>query len=189
MDDITFALQYAENKTPYGNESITRDIGFTGVLGYTYDDRFLADLTIRENASSQFGADNRWGLFWSAGIGWNIHNEKFMRELDWVKQLKIRGSIGTSGSQSFESYQAIATYKYYTDVSYTGMLGAYVMRLANDNLKWQEKMDYNAGIDARIWKFSFTFDYYESITDNLIVDLSLPTSVGFSSVKENIGKD
>lgn len=80
--------------------------------------------------------------FWSAGIGWNIHNEKFMRELDWVKQLKIRGSIGTSGSQSFESYQAIATYKYYTDVSYTGMLGAYVMRLANDNLKWQEKMDY-----------------------------------------------
>src|SRR5699024_11088579 len=126
----------------------------TGVLGYTYDDRFLADLTIRENASSQFGADNRWGLFWSAGIGWNIHNEKFMRELDWVKQLKIRGSIGTSGSQSFESYQAIATYKYYTDVSYTGMLGAYVMRLANDNLKWQEKMDYNAGIDARIWKFS-----------------------------------
>ena len=188
MDDITFALQYAENKTPYGNESITRDIGFTGVLGYTYDDRFLADLTIRENASSQFGADNRWGLFWSAGIGWNIHNEKFMRELDWVKQLKIRGSIGTSGSQSFESYQAIATYKYYTDVSYTGMLGAYVMRLANDNLKWQEKMDYNAGIDARIWKFSFTFDYYESITDNLIVDLSLPTSVGFSSVKENIGK-
>ena len=55
MDDITFALQYAENKTPYGSESITRDIGFTGVFGYTYDDRFLADLTIRENASSQFG--------------------------------------------------------------------------------------------------------------------------------------
>lgn len=49
-----------KNKTPYGNESITRDIGFTGVLGYTYDDRFLADLTIRENASSQFGSDNRW---------------------------------------------------------------------------------------------------------------------------------
>ncbi len=188
MDDITFALQYAENKTPYGSESITRDIGFTGVLGYTYDDRFLADLTIRENASSQFGADNRWGLFWSAGIGWNVHNEKFMQGLDWVKQLKIRGSIGTSGSQSFESYQAIATYKYYTDVSYSGMLGAYVMRLANDNLKWQEKMDYNAGIDARLWKFSLTLDYYESITDNLIVDLSLPTSVGFSSVKENIGK-
>lgn len=111
-----------------------------------------------------------------------------MQGLDWVKQLKIRGSIGTSGSQSFESYQAIATYKYYTDVSYAGMLGAYVMRLANDNLKWQEKMDYNVGIDARVWKFSLTFDYYESITDNLIVDLSLPTSVGFSSVKENIGK-
>ena len=60
-----------------------------------------------------------------------MHNEKFMENLDWVEQLKIRASVGTSGSQSFESYQAIATYKYYTDVSYAGMLGAYVMRLAN----------------------------------------------------------
>lgn len=188
MDDITFALQYAENKTPGGSESIVRDVGFTGVLGYTYDNRFLADLTVRENASSQFGAENRWGLFWSAGIGWNVHNEKFMQELEWVKLLKLRGSVGTTGSQSFASYQTIATYKYYTDVSYAGMLGAYVMRLANDNLKWQEKMDYNVGLDARLWKFTLSFDYYESITDNLIVDLSLPTSVGFSSVKENIGK-
>lgn len=188
MDDITFALQYAENKTPYGSESIVRDVGFTGVLGYTYDDRFLADLTVRENASSQFGANNRWGTFWSAGIGWNLHNEKFMKELDWFKQFKIRGSIGTTGSQSFASYQTIATYKYYTDVSYVGMLGAYVMRLANNDLKWQEKLDYNAGADARLWKFTMSFDYYESITDNLIVDLSLPTSVGFGSVKENVGK-
>ena len=188
MDDITFALQYAENKTPYGNESITRDVGFTGVLGYSYDDRFLADVTVRENASSQFGTNNRWGLFWSTGIGWNLHNEHFMKNIDWIKQLKIRGSIDTSGSQAFQSYQAIATYKYYTDVSYAGMLGAYVMRLANDDLKWQEKMDYNVGFDARLWKFTLTFDCYASITDNLIVDLSLPTSSGYSSVKENVGK-
>lgn len=188
MDDISFALQYAENKTPYGAESIVRDLGFVGLLGYTYDDRFLADLTVRENASSQFGADSRWGTFWSLGIGWNLHNEKFVHDLDWFKQLKIRGSIGTSGSQNFASYQSIATYKYYTDVSYSGMLGAYVMRLANDNLKWQEKLDYNVGFDARIWKLTLSFDYYESITDNLIVDLSLPTSVGYSSVKENVGK-
>ena len=188
MDDITFALQYAENEKPTGAESITHDVGFTGVFGYTYDDRFLTDLTLRENASSQFGADNRWGLFWSLGIGWNMHNEKFMKGLDWVEQLKLRASVGTSGSQSFESYQAIATYKYYTDVSYAGMLGAYVMRLANDDLKWQEKLDYNVGLDARLWKFTLAFDYYESYTDNLIVDLSLPTSTGYSSVKENVGK-
>ena len=188
MDDITFALQYAENKTPYGAESIVRDVGFVGVLGYTYDDRFLTDFTIRENASSQFGANNRWGTFWSLGVGWNMHNEKFLKEWDWFKQLKIRGSVGTTGSQAFSSYQSIATYKYYTDISYSGMLGAYVMRLANEDLKWQEKLDYNVGFDARIWKFTMSFDYYESITDNLIVDLSLPTSVGYNSVKENVGK-
>lgn len=188
MDDMTFALQYAKNKTPYGTESIVRNVGFVGLLGYTYDDRFLSDFTIRENASSQFGANSRWGTFWSAGIGWNLHNEKFMKEIDWFKQFKIRGSIGTTGSQAFASYQSIATYKYYTDASYAGLLGAYVMRLANNDLKWQEKVDYNAGWDARIWKFTMSFDYYQSVTDNLIVDLSLPTSVGYSSVRENIGK-
>lgn len=188
MDDITFALQYAKGKTPFGVESIVRDMGFVGVFGYTFDDRFLADLTIRENASSQFGVNNRWGTFWSGGIGWNIHNEHWANGVDWLQQLKLRGSIGTTGSQAFSSYQSIATYKYYTDASYVGMLGAYMMRLANKDLKWQEKMDYNAGFDARIAGLTLSFDYYESITDNLITDLSLPTSVGYASVKENIGK-
>lgn len=188
MDDITFALQYAKGKTPFGAESIVRDMGVVGVFGYTFDDRFLMDLTIRENASSQFGVNNRWGTFWSAGIGWNIHHEHWAKELEWLQQFKLRGSVGTTGSQAFSSYQSIATYKYYTDASYVGMLGAYMMRLANQDLKWQEKMDYNAGFDARIAGLTLSFDYYESITDNLITDLSLPTSVGYASVKENIGK-
>lgn len=188
MDDITFALQYAKGKTPYGAESIVRDMGFVGVFGYTFDDRFLMDLTIRENASSQFGANNRWGTFWSTGIGWNLHNEHWLGELDWLQQFKLRASVGTTGSQAFSSYQSIATYKYYTDASYVGMLGAYMMRLANKDLKWQEKIDYNVGFDARLAGLTLSFDYYESITDNLITDLSLPTSVGFASVKENIGK-
>lgn len=188
MDDITFALQYAENKKPYGSESKIHDIGFVGVLGYTYDDRFLLDFTIRENASSQFGNNNRWGTFWSTGIGWNIHNENWIQNADWFKQFKLRASVGTSGSQAFSSYQSMTTYKYYTDVSYAGMLGAYIMRLANNDLRWQQKLDYNAGFDARLWNFSLTFDYYQAFTNNLITDLSLPTSTGYSSVKENIGK-
>lgn len=188
MDDISFALQYAKGRTPFGAESIVRDMGFVGVFGYTFDDRFLMDLTIRENASSQFGANNRWGTFWSTGIGWNIHNEHWARNLEWLQQFKLRGSVGTTGSQAFSSYQSIATYKYYTDASYVGMLGAYMMRLANQDLKWQEKMDYNVGFDARLAGLTLSFDYYESITDNLITDLSLPTSVGYFSVKENIGK-
>ena len=188
MDDITFALQYAKGKTPMGAESIVRDIGFVGVFGYTFDDRFLMDLTIRENASSQFGTNNRWGIFWSTGIGWNLHNEHWVGKLEWLQQLKLRASIGTTGSQAFSSYQSIATYKYYTDASYVGMQGAYMLRLANPDLKWQEKIDYNAGFDSRIAGLTLSFDYYESVTDNLITDLSLPTSTGYAYVKENIGK-
>lgn len=188
MDDITFALQYAKGKKPFGTESIVRDMGFVGVFGYTFDNRFLTDFTIRENASSQFGTNNRWGMFWSLGVGWNIHNEHWFENIEWFKQLKLRASVGTTGSQFFSSYQSITTYKYYTDASYGKMFGSYIMRLANEDLKWQEKMDYNIGFDARLDRLSLSFDYYESVTDNLITDLSLPTSSGFESVKENIGK-
>ena len=188
MDDISFALQYAESSKPSGSERIIRDLGIVGVLGYTYDDRFLLDFTLRENASSQFGSNNRWGSFWSLGVGYNLHNEKWAKNLDWMEQLKLRASIGTTGSQSFASYQSLATYSYYSDKIYAGMLGSYMLRLANEDLKWQEKVDYNIGFDSRIAGLTLTFDYYISETDNLITDLSLPTSVGWTSVKENIGK-
>ncbi len=188
MNDITFALQYAESTTPVGTESKIRDIGFLGMLGYYYDDKYLCDLTLRHNGSSQFGANNKWGTFWSVGVGWNMHKEDMLKGYNWIDQLKLRGSIGTTGSQNFSSYQAISTYLYYLDKTYNGQLGAYVKSMANEDLKWQEKFDYNAGFDARIWRFILKFDYYESYTENLITDLSSATSIGYTSYKENIGR-
>lgn len=86
MSDITFALQYADNKTPLGMEGKVRDIGIVGLMAYTYDDRFLTDVTVRRNGSSQFGKKNRWGTFYSLGLGWNLHNEKFMQEINFIKK-------------------------------------------------------------------------------------------------------
>ncbi len=185
MNDITYALQYAENTTPSGTESIVRDMGITALVGYAYDDKYMADLTIRQNASSQFGTNKRWGTFWSLGAAWNIHKENGMSAFNL---LKLRGSIGTTGSQNFSSYQAITTYKYYTDASYGGMLGAYIMRLANEDLAWQSKLDYNVGLDVQFKGLSATFDYYRSYTNSLITDLSLAPSTGYDTVKENVGK-
>ena len=187
MNDMIFARQYAENQKPSGSESTIRDIGILAAANYSYDDRFLVDGSWRASASSQYGANNRWGQFWSVGLGWNVHNESWL-ENSKIKQLKLRGSVGYTGSQSSEAYASLATYKYLLEDVYMGFIGAELKGMRNDDLKWQEKLDYNVGVDFNIGRlFSLKFDYYISKTKNNLLDFDLPTYTGFSTVKENIG--
>ena len=189
MNDIMFARQYVKDGKPTGNEGKVREMGVLAVVNYSWDDRLLLDASWRSSASSEFGKNNRWGNFWSVGVGWNLNNEIWLKGQEWISQLKVRGSVGYTGSQGFDTYQSMATYFYYLDKMYDSFLGAYLQGMANDELKWQKKLDYNVGIDAYLWdRFSLKFDYYIGVTDNTLVDLSLPTSNGFRSVKENIGK-
>lgn len=189
MDNIIFAKQYALNGKPTGSESIDREIGGLAVGNYSYDNRYFADLSIRTSASSQFGSNNRWGSFWSAGAGWNMHNENFLKNIKWINQLKLRGSAGYTGSQNFNSYQAMLLYNYFLDNSYQGQLGTYLEGLSNDELKWQQKLDYNVGVDANLLgSLSLRVDLYKSITNNLLTDITTPPSLGFSSYKANLGQ-
>lgn len=189
VNNINFAKQYLENGRPSGSDAISRETGFLYAMNYSYDERFLADFTFRRQGSSVFGADNRWGNFWSAGIGWNIHKEAFMKDKAWIDQLKVRASTGYTGSQNFSPYQAMATYNYYTDTYYDNIAGAKLMGLANEELKWQQTQDYNFGVDLQmLTRFNIRFDYYISTTKNLLTDFPLPGSVGFSSVKGNLGE-
>ena len=189
MDNIIFAKQYADNSKPTGSESIDREVGALLAVNYSYDDRYLADFSLRASASSQFGSDNRWGSFWSAGLGWNVHNEKFFQESGVVKQLRLRASMGYTGSQNFNSYQGMLLYNYFTDDSYLDFIGTYLEGLANSKLKWQQKFDTNYGIDINLWgRLNVKFDYYRSVTNNLLTDITTPPSLGFSSYKDNLGK-
>ncbi|MGM9701626.1 MAG: SusC/RagA family TonB-linked outer membrane protein [Prevotella sp.] len=189
MDNIIFAKQYAENSTPTGSESIDREVGGLFALNYSYDDRYLADFSLRASASSQFGADNRWGTFWSGGLGWNMHNESWFKDSKIVKQLRLRGSLGYTGSQNFNSYQGMLLYNYFTNDSYLGMIGTYLEGLANTALKWQQKYDVNIGTDINLFgRLNIRFDYYRAITDNLLTDITTPPSLGFSTYKANLGK-
>ena len=189
MDNIIFAKQYAENSKPTGSESIDREVGGLFALNYSYDDRYLADFSLRASASSQFGADNRWGTFWSGGLGWNMHNESWFKDSKIVKQLRLRGSLGYTGSQNFNSYQSMLLYNYFTDDSYLGMIGTYLEGLANTALKWQQKYDVNIGTDINLFgRLNIRFDYYRAITDNLLTDITTPPSLGFTSYKDNLGK-
>lgn len=185
--DITFARQYALDSRPEGASSLRREINFVLGGGYSYDDRYFVDFNVQTSASSLYGNDNRWATGWSVGIGWNLHNEHFFPWKDLVRQFKVRGSIGLTGNQNFDTNEAVATYEYYTNANYLGMTGSYLGRLANPALKWEQKKDYNVGVDATIHRATLRFDLYRADTENMLTGVSVPTSTGFTTVKDNLG--
>lgn len=188
MDHISMALQYAGTK-PTGSEGITRDLGFILSLNYSFDDRYLLDVNYRLTGSSDFGADKRWGHFYSFGIGWNMHEERFLENAEWVERIKVRTSTGYTGSQGFSSYAAIPTLNYYQE-GYNGALGSYLLGLANPDLAWQKKYDTNVGADLSFLDgdLSARFDYYLSTTKGTITSVTTPPSMGFDSYTSNLGE-
>ncbi len=189
MDFISFGKGFPDGSKPSAAESTVRSMGLVFSANYSYDNRYLADVSYRLSGSSQYGADRRWGHFWSVGLGWNLHYEKFMEGVEWIDRLKLRGSMGYTGSQNFAAYQAIMTYIYVTGKNYDGDLGAQLMGLANPNLKWQQQFDRNIGLDLTLFgRLSMNLNFYSNVTDDLLTDITLAPSVGFATFKENLGK-
>ena len=113
MTSITFARQYLHDATPSGSDGINRNLGMLLTAGYSYDNRYMVDATVKTSASSVFGTDNKWGTFWSTGIAWNLHNEAFLSSAgNWLKILKVRASVGSSGNQNFATNRSIPVYSY-----------------------------------------------------------------------------
>ena len=188
VDHITFAKQYAEGGAPSGSESRTRSLGITGAANYSYDERYLLDFSLRLNGSSVFGSDNRWGTFWSIGSGWNLHKEHFMEDADWLNLFKLRVTYGLTGNQNFSPYQSKATYKFYDNIIYDNISGAYLMGMPNNNLKWQQTGDFTVGLDLGLWRrLNLRFDFYNSRTRDALIAMSIPTSTGFTTYMENLG--
>lgn len=185
--DATFARQYAKDTTPTGNASTVRDMSFLLSASYDFDSRYLADVTLRESASSLYGSDHRWATSWSVGMGWNVHHEAFMRNMGWLKQLKIRGSYGLTGNQNFDTNAAIATYRYITGYNYFGQSGALLALMPNSKLMWEQKKDLNIGFDMKAGPLNLSFDWYSADTKNMLTDVTLPGSTGFTTVKDNLG--
>lgn len=188
MNDIMFATQYMKDKRPSGIAQTKRDIGILGTLSYTYLDKYLFDFTLRSNGSSMFGNDKRWATFWSVGIGWNLHKENFLNDVEWLNILKFRASIGTTGNQNFQNNRSIAINGYYIEDRYRGAIGSYLENMENPTLKWEQKLDYNIGLDAVLKGVDIRVDFYKSITKDLVTSVGIAPSTGFTQVSENLGK-
>lgn len=190
LDNLLFASQYQTNGRPTGDESTVNRLGLVLSGNYSYDNRFLADLSFRRDGSSQYGTDKRFGNFWAAGIGWNLHNEKFIADLGFVDRLKLRSSYGVTGSLNIPAYSSQYRYSYNTSTSYYGELGAILSNMGNPLLSWQSVYKLNVGADISLLKdnLTLTLDAYRENTKNAVTSVSLAPSTGFTSYSENLGE-
>lgn len=186
----SFANGYPDGEQPTYSESVSRAVSTYLTGGYAYDDRYLMDVSYRLNGSSVFGSTKQFINTWSLGLGWNIHNEAFVKNnLPWINYLKIRGSIGNPGNQNFDSSLSLTTFRYlYTSYNYFGM-SSVLANLGNKNLEWQTTLDRNIGLDVTLFneRFTMTLDYYYKTTDPLLIAIGLPSSSGITSYDTNLG--
>ena len=190
LDYISFANQYQQAGAPSGDEYTSRLVGFLGNINYSFDERYLIDLSFREDASSRFGSDSRWAPFWSAGLGWNLHKEHFMKDAKWLNELKLRATYGLTGSQEYDPYQAITTYQYLTGQRYQYGVGAKLLAMGNEELTWQRTNEKNFGVDLALFKnrFELSYDYYIKTSKDVLTAVTLPPSLGFTTYMANLGE-
>lgn len=189
MDDILFGLQYPVNEKPIGSENILRLVSYYGNLSYAYNYRYLLDLSFRRDGSSLFGSNKHFAPFWSVGLGWNVHKEKFIKMPEAVNRLKLRASFGSTGSQNFPSFASAQTYTYLTSARYLDHIGTTMLALGNPDLRWQQTNKLNTGVDLELFKgrVQATFNYYLEKTNDLFTSINTTPSSGFSSYFANLG--
>lgn len=158
----------------------------TSILGrvfYSYQNKYLFTATIRRDGSSKFGKNNRYGYFPSFSLGWNVAEEKFMENVHWLDQLKLRGGYGVLGNQEIDNYQYSSTIT--TGINYPdgngGLLqGAFPKNFANPDIKWEETAMTNVGIDFMAFnnRLSLTADYYVKNTKDILLTVPITISSG-----------
>ncbi|MDL2319605.1 SusC/RagA family TonB-linked outer membrane protein [Alistipes sp. OttesenSCG-928-B03] len=183
-----FADSYKPSSRPKYSETIKREAGFLLALSYNYQYRFLLDATYRLDGATTFGSNEKFQSFWSVGLGWNINREKFMEDVAWIDQLKLRGSIGTSGNQNVGNMSTISNYGFYSGSTIFGQ-GVYMSSFGNPDLRWQKARKTTVGIDLGMFKNRLTlnFDVFNDKIDPLSVNLSQKPSAGTTQYPVNIG--
>ena len=169
-----------------------RRIGYLGRLNYNFDQKYILAGSFRRDASSRFGANNRWGNFWSVAAGWNIAKESFMED-SVFNNLKLRGSWGTTGNDLIGNYRYSSSLvtSFIYPIGGAATDGTTAEGLPNQNLKWEEVTMKNIGLDLGIFDNAFTasLEYYENTSDDLLYELPLPQSLGYNvaTVASNVG--
>lgn len=163
-------------------------VSYFGRINYDYSDKYYLSLSLRSDGSSRFAPGHQFGTFWSAGVSWRAKQEEFLQKTDWLSDLKLRLSYGTSGNKSGSSlygWQGL----YAGGANYNGKGGIVHSQLPNKDLTWESSNNLNAGIDFALWsnRLSGSIEYYLKKSDKLLLAKTLPYSSGLNSIMSNLG--
>ncbi len=184
-----YAQAYEEGGVPINSEGRVRLASFFASGNYAYDNRYLLDFSYRLDGSSQFGAKEKIAPFYSVGIGWNLHNEAFIKRLSYINMFKLRGSYGEVGTVNFAPYQARDIYLFTKDDRYDGNIGVTLNALGNESLSWQttRSLEFGATIGF-LERLDLSMSFYNRLTSDMVLPVTTPPSVGFNSYIENLGR-
>ena len=170
-------------------------------VNYVYDDKYLISASYRRDGSSVFGVNSKYGDFIAASLGWNLHKEDFLADVDFVNKFKLRVSYGVTGNNRFRTgSNLIDNYPYLSVLDESSVASAVVdgtiigsvnpINIENPDLKWERQIEFNPGIDFSFFNniLSGSLDYYKRTSDQLLLDNPISTTTGFSSALLNIGE-
>ncbi|GAB3554067.1 SusC/RagA family TonB-linked outer membrane protein [Spirosoma fluminis] len=167
-------------------------LSYLGRVQYDYNGKYLLSAAIRADGSSRFGRDNRWGYFPSVSAGWNLSQESFLKPVTWLSDLKLRASYGLTGNFQIPNYGSISllNYQNYILGPETVVSGLAPGNSANDRLRWEKTAMLDVGFDVSFFrnKLNLTVDYYNANTSDLLLNVPVPRTSGFSTELQNIGK-
>ena len=192
LDESLNTLDASSQKNTSGGTEMTR-LSYFGRLQYNYAGKYLFEANVRRDASSRFPEASRWGTFPAFSAGWRISEEKFMKNVDWLSNLKLRLGWGKTGNEELASsdlYPSVPTYAYgSTMFGNTLYSTAYESRLVNDKLKWATVTNYELGLDAGFLdnKITMELSVYKKKTNDMLLYLPLQGVIGLDAPAQNVG--
>lgn len=166
-----------DSSSPVGYQDNSSIFSYFGRAFYSYDDRYMATFTLRRDGSSMFADGHRWGWFPSAALAWRVSGEKFMQNVKWINNLKLRGGWGETGNQNVRQWAYMALLTTYNTPWGVGVLNG---NNANPDLKWETTKSWNLGFDLSVLnnRIDIVFDWYYKKTNDLLMELDLPAFLG-----------
>ncbi|MGB5988688.1 MAG: SusC/RagA family TonB-linked outer membrane protein [Marinifilaceae bacterium] len=156
-------------------------------VNYDYDSKYIIELSLRTDGSSRFGKDHKFGNFWALGLAWNMQKEDFLQYVYFLNKLKLRGSLGTSGNDQIGYYDHLPSFSYN---SYANNPAGVLLNIGNPDLRWELTSQISTGLDFSLFddRIYGTVEFYSKITKDLLLDVSLAPTTGFSSQRRNVGE-
>ncbi|SFZ95029.1 TonB-linked outer membrane protein, SusC/RagA family [Flaviramulus basaltis] len=187
-----YGLEAAETNTPFISGNRRGLVSFVARAEYDFSSEYYVTVSGRADASTVFGSENKWGFFPAAAIGWNVHKESFISDVEAINNLKLRFSYGSVGNEAIAPYQSLSSATQRDYIINGVKVSGYVPGdfLPNPDLKWETSTTFNTALDLGLWKnrLTTTVEFYNTRTKDLLIDQALNAGLGYKRKKTNLGE-